>query len=687
LARIVPALRGYQLQPAFEVAATGPTDHMAVNVNLREAALGKAVAALTVDAIAPEQRIAGDATLEHLNLAPIARNATLKSDISGKARFDLALPSGKLPLSGTYSVAAPHVAVAGYEARNVTGDGRIDGNVIRVRASADAYGGHAAAAGTVATGQALALDLSGQADKIDLRNLPASLAVPRVPSDLHLSYSISGRGAVFAGTATMETSTLANATIGAGTTGHFKVGAGAPSYGAKGQVANLDLQQIGRAFAVPALSADRFRSTINSTFDVTGSGGGRYPLTLDATGTATGSEMFGATFPRLDFTAKLGGGDVHVTTLGQFANLDPAVVSGNPQLAGKFQGAVDVSTTIRDYAAGVTADSIDVAGRVNLGASTVGELTLDSGVIDGQYANRAGNLNQLSLVGPDMNVSGHGPIALYESGDSNLTLHLESPSLDRIGRTVNQPLTGSAIVDATVNGNARELTAYGTLTGSNLGRGDNNALGLTSNFDVSIPELEVAKATVHANSFATFVQVAGQQINQIDADTTYSNSQLYFSVMARQPERELTVGGTATLHPDHQEVHLPDLVLRSGAIEWKTVPGAEAAIQYAKDRIGIDNLNLANGDQRISADGVLGTGQTLRVRVENVDVSQVNQLLLRDPAQFGGRFSATATITGPTDAPQVAADFSLTQGAFQTFMFESLAGKAEYEPRGVTLDV
>ena len=84
------------------------------------------------------------------------------------------------------------------------------------------------------------------------------------------------------------------------------------------------------------------------------------------------------------------------------------------------------------------------------------------------------------------------------------------------------------------------------MTGSNIGQGENNALGLTSNFDASVPSLDAAKATVHANSFVTFLKVGGQQINQAFADTTYSNSTLYFSATARQQAREATAGGTVT---------------------------------------------------------------------------------------------------------------------------------------------
>ena len=64
--------------------------------------------------------------------------------------------------------------------------------------------------------------------------------------------------------------------------------------------------------AIRALASDRYKSLINATYDVKGSGGGQYPLTLDAPGTAVDSEMFGASFPRMDFTTNIAGGDLHV---------------------------------------------------------------------------------------------------------------------------------------------------------------------------------------------------------------------------------------------------------------------------------------------------------------------------------------------------------------------------------------
>src|SRR6185369_8807066 len=147
IARIVPALRGYKLQPAFELTANGPLDKLAVDVNARDANLGNVIGNLTVDASDPGRRIKGTVSMKDFNVGPVAKSETLKSDITGEARIDLALPSGKLPLSGTYAVNASNVKFAGYEARNVVADGRIDGETIRVNAKAAAYGGTATAVG------------------------------------------------------------------------------------------------------------------------------------------------------------------------------------------------------------------------------------------------------------------------------------------------------------------------------------------------------------------------------------------------------------------------------------------------------------------------------------------------------------------------------------------------------------
>lgn len=691
IARVIPALRGYTLQPAFEIAARGSLDALAVDMHVREATLGRARGDLVVDVALPERRIGGHVSLEHFNVAPLVSargpRRTVSSDITGDAHIDIALPERGEPLRGTYSLNASRAQVAGYEARNVIAKGRIDGRAIQIAGTADAYGGHASASGAIDTRQPVALDLTGRAANVDLRNLPAVFRVPGVASDLQFAYTLAGRGGVYAGEARLDPSTLAGASIAPGTTVQFRVGDGAPAYAAQGAVAGLDVQQIGRGFGIRALAVDRFRSRVNGSFTVSGSGGGRYPLALDATGVLADTALFGATFPRLAFDTSLKGGDATVKAAGSFSGLDPAVVSAERRLSGELSGSADVETTIRNYASGLTVDSIDASGQVRLTRSTVVGLAIDAADIQGTYSNREGRLERLEIAGPDLTVSGQGVLALNDSGSSSLTAHLETPSLERIGEVIGRPLTGGAIVDATLTGNARELRAEGTLQGSNIGYGENRALSLSSTVDVVIPELSPEAAVVDAKSVGTFVDIGGQSIRQLSADTTYSQGELEFNAVAQEGMRQLAAAGQAVLHPDHQEVHLANLALRSEQIEWRSVPGTEGAIRYRDDRIAVENLQLQSGDQRIQADGVLGSPtEVLRVRADNVDVAQLDRLLLGDQ-RLAGRLTADVALWGEVRSPRAEGDFALTQGAFRQFMFDSLTGKVDYAAGGFNVDV
>ena len=694
LARLVPALKGYVLHPAFDIDATGPVDRLQVVLRASDIKVGRVAGNLTVDAVAPGQRVAGTVRLERFNLSPLlpdlepSASRAARSDITGDARIDLTLPNGRFPLSGTYSVRASYAQVAGYGARNVVASGRIDGKTIRIaNAAADAYGAHATAAGSITPGERLALDLRGHASKLDLRNLPDSLDVPKVPSTLDVEYTLVGRGSEYSGTALLGTSTLAGATIEQGTSGTFSFGSGAPQYSAKGKVTDLDLQQVGQGFEIAALSQDRYRSRVNATFDVTGAGGGRFPLTLDATGTAVDSMVFGASFPRMDATVHLQDGDMRIKSVGEFADLDPAVASEDSRAAGKLTGTVDAETTLRGYADGVTVDSIDIAGRVTLSSSTIGSLAIDSAVAQGQYANRAGNLDTLEIKGVDVNVTANGPVSLADTGSTKLTVHAESASLERVGTLVSQPLQGAAVVDATVTGNATKLEARGTLKGSDVKYGENGALSLSSDFVASMPDLTPQQASVQAKSMVTFLEIGGQRITELVADTTYDGSKLDFNATAQEGVRQLDAGGTVIFHPDHQEIHLPRLALRSEQLTWRTPEAGRASVRYSKDRVEIHDLELMNGDQRIRADGILGSAtEPLEVHVENVDVADIDRLLLGDQ-RLAGRLNADAKVTGPLNDPRAEGEFKLTQGAFRNYKYESLTGTVGYVPNGLNLDI
>src|SRR5439155_6976291 len=129
-----------------------------------------------------------------------------------------------------------------------------------------------------------------------------------------------------------------------------------------------------------------------------------------------------------------------------------------------------------------------------------------------------------------------------------------------------------------------------------------------------VPELRFADATISANTHGTFVSFAGQNINDLTAKTDYHQKQLDFDATAKQPQRSLQAGGSAILHPDHQEVHLKSLSLQTAGMTWQLAPGSTPAIRYAGDAVAVKDLDLVNGNQRMSADGTFGRpGQTMNV--------------------------------------------------------------------------
>jgi autotransporter translocation and assembly factor TamB len=727
IARLLPALSGVKLQPSFNVKADGPLDSLKVEMNVQSSAgqlSGTVTAnvAATADAKSGQPLFArGEVSVKHLDLSPILNNPRQKSDITANARFDLQSRSlsNVDTLHGTASIDSPRAVAAGYVAERIHAKARVDGRRVTLDGNASAYGAAATVAGNVSLpeGKApLGFDVHGVAQDVDLKRLPRQAGVPPASTNVNAAYHVTGSVAKSHGDLRFESSTVAGAKIAAGSTAAFAVN-GPPSpaaarsgsgpstssgpsrsssrdgeagknvsYSLDATVADLDLQRLGNEFSIPALAVDRYKSTING--HIVGEGRGTTPQAMDLTaaGTLTDTSILGGRIPQLSFDATLARDTMHVKANGTFADVDPAVASGKPELAGTVAGSIDVNATVTGISTGVTPDSVQADANVALQPSTIGGLDVTQASVDGSYHNATGDIRVLDVVGRDVNVHATGTLALNDTGQSNLKVHADTPSLEQVGRLVNQPLAGIAKIDATVTGNKRQLQATGNLTGDGVKYGDNGALTLSSDFTATIPELTAADANVTANTHATFVTVSGQNINELDAKTTYHQKQLDFDATAKQPQRALAANGSLLVHPDHQEIHLEKLDLTSQGVRWQTAPNSAAAVRYFPDAIEVKNLELLNGDQQISAAGTLGQpGDALQVALKNIDVASVDALLLRPP-QLSGRLTATGTVSGTKDAPQVKADFQVALGGFRDFHYDSFNGTVDYAGKGLTVD-
>ncbi len=700
IARLVPALGGVALQPAFEAHVSGPMDRLGVDMNVRSSA-GQVTARLTADVLTPGQSAVGDVTVRNLDLGPILKDPARKTDLTGKASVDLTAEQFVEvdTLRGSVTIDAPRVVVSGYAAQNVVASADLRNGRATINARASAYGSSATARGRVtipSKERPLAYDLRGDIRNINLQRLPRSLNAPPAETSVGAAYHVigsepagagrTGRPRTIRAEATFRESKLAGATITDGSRATVTMDGRRVTYQADVTASGVDLQRIGREFNVPALVSERYQSNINGQISANGQGTDPKTLNLTANGRLTDTTIVGGRIPELSFDATVADDVAKVKAVGSFAAVDPAVASGRPAMKGNVAGSIDAAATIANLSSGVTADDVEATARISLEPSTIGDLQIARAAIDGDYRDRVADFRQLEVVGRDVNVSATGTLALNDTGQSNLTVHADTPSLEEIGKLIGRPLAGMAKVDATITGNRADLQAKGTLVGSSLEYAGNGALSLTSTFDARVPELAIERASVDAKTDATFVTVGGQNINELTATTKYVNQRVDFDAKATQPERTLDAAGGLTLHPEHQEVHLERLALDTRGQQWQLAADSPATIRYGGDAVTVDDVELVSGEQRITADGTFGRpGDALQVTLTNVELASIDGLLLREP-QFTGRLNASALVTGSREQPTTEGTFEVTQGGFRQFKYDSLAGTLNYSGGGINLD-
>ena len=696
IARLVPALRGIELQPAFRVTARGPLQAVAFDFNTQSSA-GEASGQLTAGLRGPDRRLQGRVNLGNFNLAPLVRSEAAQSRITGLAHFDLVLPGDRDrgPVVGTFNATADSVRIAGYAAEDVRARGRVDGvRVTLAEARARAYGGYATAAGVVdprrgsgPVAERLLLDLRGRVSDLDLRRLPPALRVPAVESRLQADYQVAGPVRSLQGEATLRRSMLAGATLADGTRATFSLAGPETAYTAEGAVEGLNLQRVGREFKIAALEHERFRGEINGDFRVTGSGTKVPSMSLEASANLTNSSLAGAELPAMTVGAHLDNGSGRFTADGDFRGLDLGQVSGRKELAGEVNGRAVIEASIAKLGEPLTPEAVTAKGQIELQKSTVGGLALEGARVAGEYRDATAHLREATVEGPYLNARATGALALGERGSSDLQDSLNTPDLGVVGKLVDQPLKGSLSVEGRVNGNRAELRTTGHLKGSNVGRGENSALSLESDYDVRIPNLDVAAAAVVASPRMAFVKVGGQEITRLEAKATYARRELVVEANAQQAERQARVGGRLVLHPDHQEVHLTSLGIATQGLEWTLAPGTEAAVQYGGDRLEFEGLRLVSGNQRVEVDGTIAPKDShLRAALSDVDLSRLDTLIVGD-RRLGGVLNASAVVTGPRDALRVDGEFAVDRGSFRDFRYETLGGTFGYSSRILTADV
>ena len=660
IARLVPALSGVTLQPSFNVKAEGPLDSLKVEMNVQSSAgelsgtVTANVAAAT-DAKSGQPMFArGEVSVKHLDLSPILNDPRQKSDITANARFDLQSRSLSNidTLHGTASIDSPRMVAAGYVAEKIHAKARVDGRRVALDGSASAYGAAATVAGNIVAAGRQGAPWLRRSRRCAARRFAASPAGGRSPARGHQCQRRLSRRRISrsGGSRTPRTRrpSLRAVDDRRGEDRHRehrrlrrqrRRTSQLPGATRRSPISTCSASAPNSVSPRWRSIATRARST--GTSSPTGAARRRSRWTSRPTAPSTTRRSSAGESRSSRSTPRSPRDTLHVKAVGTFADVDPAVASGKPELAGTVAGSVDVDATVTNLSTGVTPDSVQADANIALQPSRIGSLDITRGNLEGSYHDSVGDIRVLDVAGHDVNVQASGTLALNDTGQSNLKVHADTPSLEQVGKLVNQPLAGIAKIDATITGNKQQLQATGNLTGNGVKYGDNGALTIVVRLHGEGSGADGGRRRRHGEHPRHIRDGVGPEHQRARRARRPIIRRRWTSMRRRNSRsgRWRRTARCSSIRTTRRCISRagPDSPGRPVADSRRT---ARRRSTTPTTRSRSRNLELVNGDQKISAEGTFGRpGDALKVTLDNIDVASVDALLLRPP-QLSGRLNA-----------------------------------------------
>jgi hypothetical protein len=520
LGRYFRPLAAMSLEPAVDISARGTLDALDMQVDIASSA-GTAKGPLVGHFGSGSKSLEGRLDVRDIDMAPILNRKEWATRVTGQAQFDWTFSPAEID----FTFAGPRVEGFGYQAANVKAKGVYQPADLRFDASGAAYG----AAGTThasfrfaTPSRPLAYSLDGTFRNLDMRRLPARLTVPKLETQAAGMYHFEAAGRNWSGSGELTESTVEGARFGDGTLFAIESRNRALSYSASGNVASLDPRRFAGPLEVQWLDDDRLSGSLTGTFTFEGSGRAVDDLVLNTTALLEDSTLAGARFPRADVEFQMAGREIRAGFDGQFGDVPGTLFTDRKELADTtLNGSADMSVRLTIPETGPT-ELLGVDGTATLEPSTIAGLAIESGQVDASLSNRIANVEQLVLTGPDVAASAAGVFAFGDAGESNLAFDVAVTNLDPLARRFDRPVAGSAHIVGEAKGPVSNMTIAGTFGANRLRYGTNlDALTLKSEYTVQLPDFDIERARIEAETDGTFVTIAGRNLPRVTAKTVY----------------------------------------------------------------------------------------------------------------------------------------------------------------------
>ena len=370
---------------SVQLKMRGPQNGLDTHIVARSNA-GNVTADLVLDSTVPGWKGKGRANLSQFDISQWLPTET-QSDLTGVADFDLLLGIGLHFPRGPFTFAGPHVVYAGYEARDMRAKGTLVVDRVMVdNATLVASGSPVRATGWIDIPEPYGFHLAGHATHLDLRQLPDTIPVPHMRSDLTLDYDSTGRFAnpVLVGRATFDGSTFLDMRISGGARGTVDTSGPRVAYSGIGEVRDLDIGQIGQEFDLATLRDPQFAGKVAGRFDLSGAGTSLDDLTIDVKGTDAAAMIFGGQVHDGQLDLQIRNDSLAGSGSGQFQKIDSAILTADSRIVGTLNGGFDLKGSLPGlFSAGFNQDLSQLSGSVTLSASQLKGIDIESAAIAG----------------------------------------------------------------------------------------------------------------------------------------------------------------------------------------------------------------------------------------------------------------------------------------------------------------
>jgi autotransporter translocation and assembly factor TamB len=691
---VLRGLKNIAVDASFDTSLTGPVDKLDTTIRMTGSG-GSVNGRLTLDTSVPGWRGAGAVDVGALNLARWLNRPDRPSDITGHVTFNLALQLGIHFPRGSYAFDGAHAMYMNYAADQVRAHGEITPTqVVIASADATAYGAH------VTTGDAfIGIDdpfnfrFRGTTTGIDLRKVPSTVPVPRVESLLTFDYDVSGRFSdpFIAGHATFARSQFLGATVGAGTVGGIDTSQRPLAFSGEGDVIDMDLRRLGAGLEVAWLQDPRYRGRVSGHFKVEGAGTDRSSLTLRGGGRLARALLFDGALSDADVSIDIARGTLTATYAGQLRRIDPAIPFADPRFSASLNGAGRMTVTVRDLLTrSPTLADYDVAGTLDLRASTIHDVPVDSASVDATLRDSTLTLNRTQTAGTAIAGRADGRIVFGDTTTIDVQYDVSRLDLEKFRAVTGGEFSGSISTAGHATGPSSTVHLVGNAVANQVDAYGVNALALNGHYDV-ILAAAAEDTRVHVNGDGSFLTVFGQAVRQATGDITYDARRLTFDLGVTQQEgRNGRLAGSAVLRIDERRADLRGLTITLGTAPWRLADAQTApVISWTDEGVAITPASFigGNGDERIDLSGSWrsdGRG-ALQVKATHVFLDTLQSAFDR-PTRYGGVVDAEATISGTRAQPRVAATFTVSNGRIERVSYQRLQGRVDLAAETLTID-